>query len=426
MADTPIIQLLLTGNEIMSGDTVDSNSAAIALHLAQFGFSIHRKVTLGDDKQLLSDEIRQMTRQSQVLIINGGLGPTIDDLTTEIMAEVTGIDLVENPKALNHLTQWCKHKGADLNAANLKQALLPKDCEIIDNPIGSAVGFYQTVNECLVMCTPGVPSELRSMMGQITSKISDSLQRAASVNIMRLQCLGMGESTVQQIISDQYPDWPEEVELGFRAGSPQLEIKLTTRKAQHISLQAQCKEKLYDLFGDHIIGEGDKRIAETVIELLNREGKTLTTAESCTGGVIASMLTEIPGSSICYHAGFIAYTDDIKSSLLNVQSKTLSDHGAVSEATVREMALGAIEKSGADYTIAVSGIAGPGGGSDDKPVGTVWIAWGTDQSIKTQCLRYNTTRKLFQTMVAAMGLDLIRRELIDIPSIPRYFEDKSC
>ena len=424
MQDQPIIQLLLTGNEIMSGNTLDSNSAAIALHLAQYGLSVHRKVTLGDDYGLLKTEISALTEQSQALIINGGLGPTLDDLTAQVLAEAANLPLEENTDALQHLTQWCQRRGASLNAANLTQVQLPKDCTIIDNPRGSAVGFAITIGKCLVICTPGVPSELHSMFGQITEMLSNHLNYRDKNDIVRLQCLGIGESTIQQMISDACPDWPEHVELGFRAGIPQLEVKLTIRKSEHTNLQQHCKAQLYQLFGDHIIGEGDTRIAETVLSLLAKQQKTLTTAESCTGGLIASMLTEIPGSSLSFHAGFVTYANHIKSSVLGVSEKALVENGAVSEVVVREMALGALEKSGSDYAVAVSGVAGPEGGSDDKPVGTVWMAWGTQDNIKVQCLRYNLERKQFQSMVAAICLDLIRRDIMGINLAPRYFKDR--
>lgn len=421
-----IIQLLLTGNEIMSGDTIDSNSAAIAQHLAHYGLPIHRKVTLGDERELLKNEIISLTQHSDVVIINGGLGPTTDDLTSQVLAEAANIPLEENTEAMGHLRQWCKKRGASLNAANLTQAQLPKGCTIIDNPIGSAVGFALHIDKCLVICTPGVPGELRNMFDQITDIISIHIGHSEKTDIVRLQCFGMGESTIQQMVSDACPSWPEQVELGFRAGAPQLEVKLTIRDKQYKALQQQCKTQLYQLIGDHIIGEDGKRIAETVLDLLAEQKQTVTTAESCTGGLIASMLTEIPGSSRGFHAGFVTYANHIKSSVVGVSERSLEEHGAVSEIVVQEMARGAIKQSGADYAIAVSGVAGPDGGSDEKPVGTVWIAWGTAKEIKTVCLRYNVDRKLFQTMVAAVGLDLIRREMMGITASPGYFKDRKA
>ncbi len=418
------IQLLLTGNEIMSGDTVDSNSAMIAQHLSPLGLAIERKVTLGDERQRLIDELSAMTRSADVVIVNGGLGPTIDDLTAEVLAAVANVPLAEHPDAVAHLQRWCKGRGLTLNAANRKQALLPAGCSLIDNPIGSAVGFEMKVGRCRVICTPGVPGELRAMLKGIVADLEAQLGRAAERRVLRLQTFGLGESTAQQLIADHCPDWPASVELGFRAGAPQLEIKLTVNRHDDLPDQARCRSWLEQLFGDHIIGEGDTQLAEQVLQLLQQRGQTLTTAESCTGGLIASQLTRIPGSSAGFHAGFVTYSNAIKQSVLGVDADTLKRDGAVSEAVVRQMAAGALARADADYAIAVSGIAGPDGGSPEKPVGTVWLAWGSGDNLETIELIWSLERTLFQTMIAAAGLDMIRRRLLGLRSLPRYLQQR--
>jgi nicotinamide-nucleotide amidase len=418
------VQLLLTGNEIMSGDTVDSNSALIARRLGELAISVYRKVTVGDDLDLLASEMAAMADDADLLIVNGGLGPTIDDLTAEVLAAVTGVGIEEHPEALAHLEQWCGRRKLALNAANLKQAMLPAGATIIANPIGSAVGFELKVGACRVVCTPGVPGELAAMLDGIVADLADRLDRPVERNILRLQTFGLGESTAQQMISDACEDWPEEVELGFRAGAPQMEVKLAVNRSSALPAQQRCRKQLEQLFGDHIIGEGDSLLAARVLELLRERGATLTTAESCTGGLIASMLTRIPGSSEGFHAGFVTYSNPIKHAVLGVDQEVLAREGAVSEPVVRQMALGALAQSGADYAIAVSGIAGPDGGTEDKPVGTVWLAWGSQEDLRTCCLRWPVERSLFQTMVAAAGLDMIRRNLLGIDSEPRYFSQR--
>ncbi|MBP6723982.1 MAG: CinA family nicotinamide mononucleotide deamidase-related protein [Halioglobus sp.] len=415
------VQLLLTGNEIMSGDTVDSNSALIARRLGELAISVHRKVTVGDDIGLLQVELAAMAAAADLVIVNGGLGPTVDDLTAEVLARVTGVGLEEHPAALAHLQDWCGRRRLPLNAANLKQAMLPAGAAIVANPIGSAVGFEMRVGDCRVICTPGVPGELAAMLDGIVADLARRLDRPLERSILRLQTFGLGESTAQQMISDGISDWPAEVELGFRAGAPQMEIKLSINSAGASAVRARCREQLEQLFGDHIIGEGDITLAARVLELLRARGATLTTAESCTGGLIASMLTRIPGSSDGFHAGFVTYANSIKQAVLGVDAQVLAQEGAVSEPVVRQMAQGAMARSGAQYAIAVSGIAGPDGGTPDKPVGTVWLAWGSRDELRSACLRWPVERTLFQTMVAAAGLDMIRRMLLGIDSEPRYF-----
>ena len=425
MADRELnVQLLLTGNEIMSGDTVDSNSALIAQRLGEVGIGIYRKVTVGDDVELLQTELAAMAATADLVIVNGGLGPTIDDLTAEILAAVAGVPLQEHPRAVAHLQQWCDRRNLHLNAANLKQAMLPTGAAIVDNPIGSAVGFEMTLGDCRIICTPGVPGELAAMLDAIVVDLAARLQRAPGRNILRLQTFGLGESTAQQIISDAVANWPQEVELGFRAGAPQMEIKLTIDSAAAGAAQQQCRDKLEQLFGDHIIGEGEITLPQSVLQLLRERSASLTTAESCTGGLIASMLTRIPGSSDGFQAGFVTYSNAIKQSVLGVSAKTLTEFGAVSEEVVREMAAGALQRSGADYAIAVSGIAGPDGGTEEKPVGTVWLAWGDREHIRTRGLCWPVERTLFQTMIAAGALDMLRRLLLGIDEEPRYFAQR--
>ncbi len=417
------LQLLLTGNELMSGHTVDSNSAMIAEQLSRAGIIVHRKITIGDEFKNLVSELDQLAQDSDVVIVNGGLGPTIDDLTAQALSELTARPLKEHPVALQHLTTWCDNRNVSLNTANLKQALLPKDVDIIPNPSGSAVGFSLEYKQCLILCTPGVPSELELMMDQtIVNLVAQRFPNAETPSTIRFQTFGMGESSLQQLIHSQYPDWPEEVELGFRAGMPLLEVKLRVRFDHHINLQKKCYSRLTDLIGNYIIGENDNTLATSVIALLKEKNLKLTTAESCTGGLIAASITENAGASEVFEAGFVTYSNSIKQSVIDVDKTALEAHGAVSEIVARQMVSGAIDRSQSDYAIAVTGIAGPGGGSTEKPVGTVWIGWGTSTSVKTLRLQIPGRRRWFQQMVTAITLDLLRRALLSIDEEPRYLK----
>jgi nicotinamide-nucleotide amidase len=420
------IQLLLTGNEIMSGDIVDSNSAMIAELLAAEGYVINRKVTIGDDLDGLVDELQQIAADCDVLIVNGGLGPTIDDLTSQALGMVTGQPLVNNETAYQHLQMFSERYKMSLNAANLKQAMLPAGVEIIPNPVGTAVGFSIEHHNCLIICTPGVPGELKKMMNQsIVPLICQRHPNNAAVSTLRFQTFGLGESSLQQLLSSDYSDWPKEVELGFRAGMPLLEVKLTIHTPAHLTIQQQCYSRLKSLIGDYIVGENNTGLAASVIALLAQNQQQLTTAESCTGGLIAASITEIAGASQVFEAGFVTYSNAMKQQLLGVTEQQLID-GAVSESVVKAMAEGALANSAADYAIAVSGIAGPEGGSEQKPVGTVWVAWGSKQQIHTKQLLFQLPRTRFQQLVAATALDLLRREILGINAEPRYFSSRAA
>lgn len=424
----PNVQLLLTGNELMTGDIVDSNSAVIAQQFKELGLEITRKVTVADDLPVLVNEINLMAKQADILIINGGLGPTIDDLTAQALATATGVDLVEHSEALTHLTAWCKKRGAKLSAPNLKQTILPRGCSIIANRQGSAVGFKVNHLGCDIYCTPGVPRELKIMLAeQITPDVAKKLPEALITDVTRLQVFGLGESALQKIIDEQLPDWPDEIELGFRAGMPLLEVKLTTTNQQAHTIKPKWYAKLVNTLGDHVIAkieEAPLSLAKHVLQKLANDGLKITTAESCTGGMIASLLTKEAGASASFEAGFVTYSNNMKTTLLEVNNELLAQYGAVSEEVVLAMAQGALEKSAADYVIAVSGIAGPDGGSLEKPVGTVWLAWGHKDNLKTVGLLMALPRDYFQKYVANIGLDLIRRELIGSTQTASYITER--
>ncbi|MEH6449493.1 MAG: CinA family nicotinamide mononucleotide deamidase-related protein [Oleispira sp.] len=420
------IQFLLTGTELMVGDIIDTNSVMLAQSLKEHGAELTRKVTLGDDFDGLVAEIEHMSRHADVLLINGGLGPTEDDLTAEALAKVIEQPLEENTEALVHLEGWCEKRGFRLEGANRKQILLPRGIQIVANPVGSAVGFSVTHNNCQIICTPGVPVELKQMWQQeILPQLKSILPNLDKVKTVKLHTFGIGESAIQNIFNSKLADWPKEIEVGYRAASPLVELKLTTRSEQAEKILPLWQMKLEPLLGAHILHFSDTEqpasIAKCVVDLLVENNQTLTTAESCTGGLIASNVTRIPGSSAVFEAGFVTYSNRIKTELLGVEEKTLNTHGAVSEAVVLEMARGALNASGSDWAVAVSGIAGPGGGSEEKPVGTVWICWGSIEKLQTKCLVYPTNRLNFQRFIANAGLDLIRREILEIKDAPSYF-----
>ena len=419
------IALLLTGNELMTGDTVDSNSAMIAQSLAVQGFDVAHKVTVGDDIDLIIAELDKLAAIYPAIIINGGLGPTIDDLTSEALSILTHEPLTENAQALAHVNEWCERRGVAANAANLKQTLLPASATVLANPVGSAVGIALRYKECLLLCTPGVPPELAAMLkGSVLSELKVSFPDATARLVRRLKLFGMGESALQQIIADQCPHWPSEVVVGFRAGAPLLELKLEIEDQAHLPLRDQCEVELRKVVGDFIVGENDDTLGAIVIALLQQQNKQLTLAESCTGGMIASNITSISGASSVFGAGFVSYSNAIKSTILGVDTDLIEAHGAVSEPVARAMAEGALERSDAHCVIAVTGIAGPDGGTVDKPVGSVWVAWGGVGSINTHLFHYPVGRKMFQTMVSALALDLLRRYLLGSTVMPNYFQRK--
>ena len=303
--------------------------------------------------------------------------------------------------------------------------MLPINSEIIANRVGSAVGFKVNYQQCDIYCTPGVPSELKIMMDEQIIPAIKVKMPPSYYKVNRFQVFGIGESRLQQLVDDEFPNWPVEIELGFRAASPLLEIKLTIKNATDEAQLNNWQDKLVKRLGDHILSQishSTPTMAEYVIEQLQKQNKTITLAESCTGGLIASLITSISGASKVFEAGFVTYSNQIKSQMLEVSPQTLEQFGAVSEQVVVQMAQGALKKSNADYVIAVSGIAGLDGGSKEKPVGSVWLAWGNNSQIQAHYFCIKGDRQYFQKMVATRALDLIRRQLISSNETPFYLK----
>ncbi|MDP2562706.1 CinA family nicotinamide mononucleotide deamidase-related protein [Psychrobium sp. 1_MG-2023] len=415
------IELLLTGNELVSGDVVDTNSAFIAQQLGELGLEVARRVTLKDDTELLTEEIIHLSQRSDILIINGGLGPTVDDMTAQALADAANLPISCHPKAIAHLEHWCQKRGFELDGPNKKQAMLPQGCDILANKNGSAVGFSLTLNNCIVFTTPGVPHELKTMLNdEIIPKLRQYSDSVHTTDVSRFLVFGLGESTIQGLVDKHLPDWPADIELGFRAARPYVEIKLTSHAKSAHQTKVSWQQKLEELLGAHIIGPDKTTVEQSLVETLNRKKQSVTFAESCTGGLMASKLTSVPGSSSVFGAGFVTYSNEIKHQVLDVDQQVLSIHGAVSQPVVEQMLQGALRHSQADYGVAVSGIAGPTGGSDEKPVGLVWIAWGDKDNHQSIALYIPVERHYFQHYVATVGLDLVKRHIKQIDEQPLY------
>jgi nicotinamide-nucleotide amidase len=269
-----------------------------------------------------------------------------------------------------------------------------------------------------------VPRELDIMLSEEILPALRAQFAAGTRQVRRLVLFGIGESSLQQRISDAIPDWPADVELGFRAGFPQLDLKLSTQTLAARTSVEQLLPRLQPIIADFLLGEGEVALAAHLVQLLTANHKKITAAESCTGGQIANLIAQVPGASRVFDAGFVTYSNTIKQQILGVDNQLLNSEGAVSEPVVLQMAAGALQRSGADYAIAVSGIAGPDGGSAEKPVGTVWIAWGSAHNLRAERLQINFPRQLFQQYVSYIGLDLIRRELLGISATPPYFRTR--
>jgi len=412
-----IAEILATGDEIRTGALVDSNSAYIARRLEEAGVEVVRHSSVGDDPDALVSILEEIACRADIAIVTGGLGPTDDDLTAAAAARSAGVELVLDPRALDSVEAIFKARQWTLSPANKKQALLPTGANCLINPVGTAPGFQLKIESCQMFFLPGVPSEMRQMLTtEVLPRLIQLQGRARGVRLTKtLSTFGLGESATAEHLEgfgDRFPH----IKLGFRAKFPEIHVKLYGSGPDEDELRSQlaaAEDWVAQQLGDKIFSNTGESLEQAVGNLLRTRNETLAVAESCTGGLIADLITEVPGSSDYFKLSAVTYANSAKINILGVSSGTLDIHGAVSEEVAEEMAQGVQRISGASYGLATSGIAGPVGGTDRKPVGTVCIGLATFDSVSTH--RYHFTfdnRRLNKRIFAAAALELLRRKLL--------------
>jgi nicotinamide-nucleotide amidase len=410
-------EILSTGDEVLTGQITDTNAAFLADQMGSLGFEVARHTTVGDDRVMLAEAFRKLGADADVVLCTGGLGPTVDDLTTEVAAAVLGAELELDEAALAYMEGLWKSRGRPMPENNRKQALLPASADVMPNLIGTAPGFAAKIDRAWFFFMPGVPREMKKMFAEQVVPRLERLRTEPTVFEVRvLRSFGLTESATDQALADLEALFPG-VKLGFRAHFPEIQIKLTVKGPDIAAATARLEaaaDEVRRRIGAHVFSEGAPMEA-VVGEGLKRDKATLATAESCTGGLVAQMITAIPGSSEYFDRGFVTYSNQAKVDLLGVSEDILREHGAVSEACAQAMAEGARARAGTTYAVAVTGIAGPGGGTPDKPVGLVFVALATPDRTAVRRLRWPGQREQVRAISAMVALDLVRRALGGLP-----------
>jgi nicotinamide-nucleotide amidase len=369
-----LAEILTTGTELVRGDLVDTNSSFVAARLTERGFVVSRFATVGDDRGRIVDALRAAGGRADVVVVTGGLGPTTDDLTAACAATAVGVPLVRHTPSLDAIRRRFEAIGIPMTANNEKQADFPDGADVLPNARGTAPGFAMTIGRARFFFLPGVPSEMKHML---ESEVFARLPAAeAAPTVLRLRVFGMAEAAIDAALAgveDAYPG----VVLGYRATFPEVEVKVqatapTREAAQAIAMK--CFAVVRERLGRHVVAEGESSLPRALGEALRAKKWTLAVAESCTGGLVGALLTDVPGSSDYFLLGVVAYANEAKEGLLGVPRETLEAHGAVSRETAIAMAAGVRARAGATIGVATTGIAGPGGGTPDKPVGLVHLA----------------------------------------------------
>jgi len=412
-----IAEILATGDEIRSGALVDSNSAHIARALEEAGVFVQRHVCVGDDMEMLAQILTDMGARADIAVVTGGLGPTLDDLTAEAVARAAGVELALDQTALDAIEAFFEKRGRTMTASNRKQAFLPAGSERLDNPYGTAPGFRLKIGRCTFFFMPGVPFEMTRMLDQ---QVLPRIERLLGGN--RLMCrvqtistFGLTESATGERVAELAQRFPD-LQLGLRAKFPEIQVKLYARGRDGDHLQrilTDATDWVTAQLGDKVFALDESSMEAVVGRLLTEQDATVAAAESCTGGLISHLLTNVAGSSRYFLFSGVTYANRAKIDLLGVLPETLERFGAVSEETAREMAMGARRAGGATFGIATSGIAGPDGGTADKPVGTVCIGLATPEGAAGRRFYFPFgERSRNKTIFAMTALELLRRELI--------------
>jgi nicotinamide-nucleotide amidase len=404
-------EIVTIGTEMLLGDLVDTNTAWISQRLAELGVGIYRHTTVGDNPERIVDALREAASRSDLVVTTGGLGPTSDDLTNACLSTLTGREMVEYQEAREHVDLMFAKFGREPTKNNYKQALFPKETELIPNPVGTAMGALVEWNGTLFATLPGVPTEMKSMF----EATLDPLIRArsdGSIVSKTLHFAGIGESALAEKVQE-FLDATDPT-VAPLAGQGKVRLRITTRAATESEAQekiAPVEKEVIARLSEYYFGEDDETLEGAVGRLLEERGATLALAESCTGGLLAKRLTDMPGSSAYFIEGLVTYSNESKERLLGVPHDLIVEHGAVSEPVARAMAEGARTVSGADYGLSVTGIAGPDGGTEEKPVGLVFVGISDQEGTfaeKLDLTAWARSRDSIRERSANRAFDLLR------------------
>lgn len=405
--------IISIGNELLNGKTINTNAAYIAGALFEIGIRTDEIITIGDNSAKIVRSLRESLNKSELVIATGGLGPTHDDITKNAVAEFFAVELIHNEDILRKIEERFKQRGMTMPPVNRNQALLPANAELFNNPVGTAPGLLLKTEGKFVFVLPGIPLEMQAITDQsIVPFLKENCQlKVTEVHLYRTT--GIAESKIYQICKDLFEKHPM-YEIAFLPKYIGVEIRIALHGDEH--KYRLFENELYNRIGKYIFTKGDRELEEVIGALLKKESLTLAVAESCTGGLLADKLTDVPGSSEYFLGGITAYSNEAKMNYLGIRTSTLEQFGAVSNEVAREMAAGARSAFGADLALSTTGIAGPTGATEIKPVGLIFIALATADKIISKKFAFSDIRRLNKEAGAQAALEMLRRELMNLPS----------
>lgn len=402
--------VITIGDEILIGQIVDTNSAWIGQQFSELGVKLHEIISVGDDAAQIVDALNRAKAASQIVLMTGGLGPTKDDITKKTLVEYFNTELVLNEEVWEKMKQIFEKRGAKVLEMNRSQAMIPKDCIMLPNLRGTAQGSWFERDGVVFVSMPGVPHEMKHLMEkQVLPRLREKFSFPKIVHAT-IMTAGGGESVIANTLAEFEEQLPPNIKLAYLPNLGVVKLRLTASGSGDTltaDVEAQ-KEKMKALLGNFYYTDGEEPLESVIGNMLLERKATVGCAESCTGGYIAHLFTSIPGSSKYFEGGVVSYSYDVKEKILGVKNETLNSVGAVSEECVREMLEGLLRVAGTTYGIAVSGIAGPEGGTTDKPVGTVWIAVGSKEKIIARKFQFFPSRMENIRVFSNAALNMLR------------------
>jgi nicotinamide-nucleotide amidase len=407
--------IITIGDELLIGQVIDTNSAWMAQELNKWGIRVVRRVAVGDIWEEIWAVLDQEQQYADIILITGGLGPTSDDITKPLLCAYFGGRMIVNEDAKQNVIDIFKRLDRPIIDRNLKQAEVPDVCTVLLNKRGTAPGMWFSKNDKVFVSLPGVPHEMKGLMTEeVIPRLLKQFKFPAIIH-KTLLTAGVGESFLAELIKDFEATLPRHIKLAYLPNYGMVRLRLTATGLNKTETEAEVQqvfEQLQQVVAPYLVTNTDEPMQNVVGNLLTARGKTMCTAESCTGGYIAHLLTSIVGSSTFYDGSVVSYSYEAKEDLLQVDKNMLETRGAVSEDVVLQMAHGALKHLKSDYVIAVSGIMGPDGGTTDKPVGTVWIAVGNKESLQAQKLHFRFDRARNIQLTATTALNLLRKFIL--------------
>lgn len=406
-----VAEIVTIGDEILFGQITDTNSQWLGEQLSLMGIKLKRKISVGDELSELLQIFQESESRADIIILTGGLGPTSDDITKPALCQYFGCGLKVDEEVLAHVTDFFTRRNRPMLEVNKQQAAIPELSTVLFNRLGTAPGLWLERDGKVFISLPGVPYEMKEIMiSGGFPRLKEKFRPPVIVHKV-IHTIGVGESFLAEMIKDWEANLPAHIKLAYLPSLGVLKLRLTAKGEEIAVLEQELEtqtELLRAYIAPHIFGYDATNLEQAIGQLLIKKALTVATAESCTGGSIASLLTSVSGSSAYFTGSVVAYSNEVKNNLLGVKTETLAEHGAVSEQTVREMAEGVRQKLGADIGIATSGIAGPTGGTPEKPVGTIWIAYSDKHKTITKKLQLTSERSLNVKITTVQVLNLIR------------------